>query len=102
MKQFKNKETEMKGVDESKNLYNLCYSDILKQAINQAPQGGYTPEDMAVRFKLMNLLDKVKPGANVDVEDSDMIKLKSIASEFRGFYSVSKDANDFYEYFSNI
>lgn len=77
----------------------LTTYDMLKTAINNPPQGGFSVEEMRTRIRLMGVLDKhkhlfdIKEGefndallnieADVDIEDADYTKLKSLFDEMK-------------------
>lgn len=77
----------------------LTTYDLLKTAVNNPPQGGFSVEDMKNRLRLLNVLDKhksefdIKDGqfkdemlnieADMDIEDADFTKLKSLFDEMK-------------------
>ena len=59
----------------------ITTSDLFKAAINQMPQGGYTIDEMRSRFKLMDVIEKAE--GELNLEDADYEKLKTLMSEMR-------------------
>lgn len=90
MKKLKNKQTSMEVIDGGK-VVKATYSDFIKSAINQPPQGGFSPEEMRNRFKVLNAIDGVKPGEDIKLEDAQAEKLKEAVNSYRGFAMVTEE-----------
>ena len=71
MKTFLNKKTEITQIDDKEKKTNLGYADLAAIALNTAPQGGWTPDDMRKRIKVMSKLEKQKLGAKIKLEDAE-------------------------------
>ena len=84
----------------------LTTYDLLKSAVNNPPQGGFSVEEMKTRLRILGLLDKhksvfdIKDGqfkeemlsieADMDIEDADYNKLKSLFNDMKwGIVSTS-------------
>lgn len=99
MKSFENNMTGIMVPDETApgKLREATVTDLIKQAVNQIPQGGFSPEEMRARFRVLNAIDGSVVGATVSLEDADALKLKELVKQFRGFSGVTKSAIDFYD-----
>lgn len=52
----------------------LSTQQLIKTAVNNTPQGGFTATDMLDRLRILEVLEKAK-GKKLDLEDSDFKKL---------------------------
>lgn len=51
--------------------------DLVKLAVNQAPEGGYTPEEMTKRIRILDVIDSLPENAEaLELEDADFDNLK--------------------------
>jgi hypothetical protein len=75
MKTFVNTKTEITQTDEKKNKTNLGFADLSLIALNTPPQGGWTPDDMRKRLKVMSKLEDQKLGAKIKLEDAEFAEL---------------------------
>jgi hypothetical protein len=79
----------------------LTSYDLIKSAINNAPQGGYTPEEMRTRLNLLDKLDEhrsefallpapekaddlfLKKSVTLELEDAEFSKLQNLMQEMK-------------------
>lgn len=81
MKQLELKTTEIKkGKDEEGAL--TTYDDLVKAVVNHKPQGGFNPEEMRHRMRILDALGKADDAVLI-LEDADANKLRSCAIEMR-------------------
>lgn len=72
----------------------IKYSELLRVAINNPAQGGYTVSDMAQRIKLLDVVSKAEGSEEVSFEDTDFITLKNLVKETK-WSIISKTIVDF-------
>ena len=59
----------------------FTYADLLKAVINNAPQGGFTPEEMSKRLHVMAAVKDAKK--DIELEDADVDTLKAAAKTMK-------------------
>ncbi len=76
MKSITNKTTEIKNGEVF-----LDYADLLKAILNVTPQGGISVQDMKMRLKLHDVIDK--SNGTIEFEDSDYNYLKPLLANMK-------------------
>ena len=60
-------------------LIELSTLQLIRQCVDNIPQGGITATEMTKRIKLIDKIEKIKPTAKVlDLEDEEYQKLKDL------------------------
>ena len=72
----------------------IKYSELLRVAINNPVQGGYTVSDMAQRIKLLDVVSKAADSNEVHFEDADYNVLKTLVKDTK-WSIISKTIVDF-------
>lgn len=65
--------------DENKEI---DYKDLIEQALDVVPQGGFTPKDIKERNRIQDVLDKAKDGV-IELEDADHEAMVKIVKDSR-------------------
>ena len=81
MKTFKNQQTEinMKEVDGSEKK--MTYADLSNLTLNIPPQGGWTKDEMKIRFKIEAKIENLKVDETVELEDAEFAKLVQCSNQ---------------------
>lgn len=62
----------------------IKYLDFMKAAVNQQKQGGFSPDDIEKRLRILDVLNKAKNGVkSVKFEDSDYTYFQQLVKEQR-------------------
>ena len=62
----------------------IRYLDLMKAAVNQQKQGGFSPDDIESRLRILDVLNKAKNGVKkVELEDSDYSNFQQLVKEQR-------------------
>lgn len=64
--------TTISGTNESKKM---TYADLALLTLNIPPRNGWTKEEMKIRFKIEDKLEKLKPGESAQLEDAEFEKV---------------------------
>ena len=76
MKSFTNHQTSITapiaGTDE---LKEMTYANLAQIVLNIPPQAGWTKDEMKIRIKIEDKLDKAEVDQEVELEDAEMEKL---------------------------
>ena len=79
MKKFVNKQTEITSQDEKGQILKMSFTDLALRTLDIVPQGGWTKDEMRMRFKLEDKLKGHGIDATVQLEDAEMAKLKALS-----------------------
>lgn len=77
MKKLELKETEIK----KSNTETLNYKELISAALNVVPQGGFSPEEIRKRLRVIDALDK--SNEVFELEDADVETLKRCVKEMK-------------------
>ena len=72
----------------------VTYQELLLNAVRAVPQGGFSPEEMRARIRLLDVIDKKGP---FKFEDADFAKLKPLINQAR-WVLLDKQVIDFVDY----
>jgi len=76
MKTFKNQQTEITvPIAGTKEKTTMTYANLTQLVLNIPPQGGWTKDEMKIRIKIEDKLEKVKEGETIELEDAEMQKV---------------------------
>ena len=81
MKTLKNEVYDIKDRDKDWKEINLQTDDLCKICLNTPKEGGFTPEEMRWRIKLLELFSKKEK--EYQVEDADIQELKNSVSSMK-------------------
>jgi hypothetical protein len=98
MKTFINKKTDITMSQEDPTK--LGYSNLAIIGLNTPPQGGWTPDEMRQRIKVIAKLDDKDIGAKIKLEDAEfdlVVKCANIKWQF-----MHKDVVAFDDYLSEL
>jgi hypothetical protein len=87
MKKFENKTTELRAEEK-----NLTYNDLIRYVVNQLPQGGFTPEEMRSRMRILDALND--DSKEIELEDADASLLKTLIKSSK-WMTIHQDILDF-------
>lgn len=79
MKKFINKTTEITAKGEDGQVISLTFADLAIKTLNVMPRGGMVPSEMRIRFKLEDKLVDQEVGVTIELDDSDVEKLKTLS-----------------------
>lgn len=96
MKKFENKKTELEN-----GVNRLGYADLAITCLNQIPQGGLGPLEMAERIKLINPLQELELDQILEIEDANFETLKKCVESTK-WNAVHKDIVAFSQYIENL
>ena len=57
------------------------YSELIKACLNNVPQGGFTPQEMKERMKILDVLETAN--GTIDLEDADAKKMKDCVKQMK-------------------
>lgn len=57
------------------------YANLLKAVVNAPPQSGFTADEMRSRIRILDCIEKAN--GKLELEDSDVKKLKACAKEMK-------------------
>ena len=63
------------------NQQEVTYQELLLNAVRAIPQGGFSPEEMRARIRLLDVIDKTTE--SFEFEDADFAKLKPLVNQAR-------------------
>lgn len=78
MKKFVNKPTEITMQVEAE-VVKMNFADLAIKTLDIPPQGGWTQSEMRTRFRLEDKLKDKKADEIIELDDSDVDKLKQLA-----------------------
>ena len=82
MKTFKNQQTKITApIAGTKELITMTYVHLSQLILNIPPQGGWTKDEMKVRIKIEDKLEKLEVGKTVELEDAEMAKLVECSTQ---------------------
>lgn len=77
----------------------INYKELLKICVNTPPQGGYTPEDMKNRVKILSVIDS--SNGEMKFEDAEYNTLKECVNKSR-WNVLAPELVEFIEYVGNV
>ena len=76
MKKFKNKNTAITiGVAGTTETTTMTYANLAKLTLDIAPKGGWTKDEMKIRIKIEDKLEKLDIDKTIKFEDAEMDKI---------------------------
>lgn len=57
------------------------YSELIKTCLNNVPQGGFTPQEMKERMKILDVLETAN--GTIELEDADAKKMKDCVKQMK-------------------
>ena len=97
MKKLENNEIELEFVKGEK----IGFADLAKVCLNQIPEGGIPPLEMAKRVKVIDKVTLKVIGVKIDLEDAEFEILKKCADSTR-WNLIHKDIVAFNEYLDKL
>jgi len=96
MKIFENKKIEIKDGDKE-----LGYANLALTCLNNLPNGGISPVEMAERIIVIDQLKDLKIDSSIELEDAHFKTLKTCADKTK-WSAIHKDIIAFDEYLKEI
>jgi ABC-type molybdate transport system ATPase subunit len=76
MKTFENQQTSITApVQGTNEVKEMTYANLAQLILNVPPQGGWTKDEMRIRIKIEDKLEKLKAGEKIELEDAEMQKI---------------------------
>ena len=76
----------------------LTYGDLVKAALNTIPRGGINVEEMGIRMKIR---EKIEKGDAITLDDADVEKIFTLVKDM-GFVIMNKGYIEFHDYLKSI
>jgi len=82
MKTFTNQQTSITiGIEGTREKKEMTYADLANLTLNIVPQGGWTKDEMKIRFKIESKLEKLNVDESIELEDAEFKKVLDCSSQ---------------------
>jgi hypothetical protein len=82
MKTFTNQQTDISiGVEGTTEKKKMTYANLAKLTLDIPPQGGWTKDEMKIRIKVEDKLEKLKVDEKIELEDAEFEKILTLSNQ---------------------